>query len=119
MKPMAKKDQLFLLHHSFEDSKLPGQIFYCKDCAVVEGLLATFPGLKEKIEIQRVAYPRPRAAVVERVGEENQNLPLLILKEGDSSVRQTGVHKGHAFVSDLADILSTLSERYGIPLPHP
>jgi hypothetical protein len=106
---MAKKDQLFLLNHSFEDSKLPGQVFYCKDCAVVEGLLTTFPVLKEKLEIHYVAYPRPRTAVIKLVGEENQNLPLLILKEGDTP----------AFISDLDEILSALSGRHGIPLPHP
>ncbi len=75
----------------------------------MEGLLTTFPVLKEKLEIHYVAYPRPRTAVIKLVGEENQNLPLLILKEGDTP----------AFISDLDEILSALSGRHGIPLPHP
>jgi hypothetical protein len=116
---MATKDRLFLLHHSFQDPAIPGQTFYCEDCALIEGVLATFPILKDKLDIQRVDYPRPRRVVVDIVGEANQGLPLLILRGGDSSPHQSGVHEGRSFVSDKASILRVLSERHGIPLPHP
>ena len=59
------RDRLFLLQHDFADPELGGRSFYCKECMTVEGLLASFPALAERIEVIRVPWPRPRAAVVE------------------------------------------------------
>jgi hypothetical protein len=115
----AAQDKLFLLYPSFEDPALPGRTFYCEDCALIEGVLATFPMLKEKLEIHRIAYPRPRPEVVALLGEANQWLPLLILRNGDTSVHQTGIYQGLSFVSDKDAILRVLSERHALPLPHP
>lgn len=64
-------------------------------------------------------WPRPRREVIELVGEENQSLPLLVLAEGATSPHQTGTHKGLAFISDKDKILAALSDRHGIPVPHP
>ncbi|UZK67075.1 DUF3088 domain-containing protein [Sphingomonas sp. M1-B02] len=100
------RDTLFLLDPSFEDPALPGRTFYCTDCITLEGLLAAFPELAAKLDIVRIAYPRPRAAVVAALGEANQNLPALAFAEG-------------GFVNDQPGLLRALHARHGFPEPHP
>ncbi|WP_077067135.1 DUF3088 domain-containing protein [Pseudorhizobium marinum] len=114
-----KRDKLIILKPGFEDPAYPRQKFYCWHCVLVEGLLASFPELASRIDVERVTWPRPRREVIELVGEENQSLPLLVLAEGETSPHQTGTHKGVAFISDKDKILAALSDRHGIPVPHP
>lgn len=113
------RDRLFLLRPGFEDPAYPGQCFYCWHCALMEGVLASFPQLAEKLDVERIAWPRPRQAVIELVGEQNQSLPLLVLADGATSRHQTGSHRGRAFIADKDAILAALSERHGFPDPHP
>ena len=113
------RDRLFLLRPGFEDPAYPGQRFYCWHCALIEGVLASFPAFAEKLDVERIAWPRPRQAVIELVGEENQSLPLLVLADGATSPHQTGSHRGRAFIADKDAILAALSERHGFPAPHP
>lgn len=113
------KDILFLLTPGFEDPAYPGQTFYCEHCALIEGILASFPELGKNLDIRRIAWPRPRHEVVELVGEENQSLPLLILTRGAYPVHQTEEYEGNAFASDKDAIMALLSERHGFPNPHP
>jgi hypothetical protein len=100
------RDTLFLLEPDFADAALPGRNFYCKDCVTLEGLLATFPERAANLQIVRVAYPRPRAAVVEAIGEANQNLPALVFAQG-------------GFVNEIEALLAALAERHGFPERHP
>jgi Protein of unknown function (DUF3088) len=115
----VQRDKLIILKPGFEDPAYPGQSFYCWHCVLMEGLLASFPELTHSIDVERVAWPRPRREVIELVGEENQSLPVLVLAEGETSPHQTGTHKGRAFISEKDKILAALSDRYGIPVPHP
>lgn len=113
------RDRLFLLRPDFEDPAYPGRRFYCWHCALIEGLLASFPAPAERLDVERVAWPKPRLAVIALVGEENQSLPLLVLADGATSPHQTGSHQGRAFVADKDALLAALSERHGFPHPHP
>ncbi|MFD2650190.1 DUF3088 domain-containing protein [Brucella rhizosphaerae] len=113
------RDTLFLLQPGFEDPAYPGQVFYCWHCALIEGVLASFPELGKGLDIKRIAWARPRQEVIALVGEENQSLPLLILTKGDPSVHQTGEYEGSVFISEKDAILEVLAERHGFPLPHP
>ncbi|MET4173821.1 hypothetical protein ABIB99_004921 [Bradyrhizobium sp. LA6.1] len=113
------RDRLFLLRPGFEDPAFPGQRFYCWHCALIEGVLASFPSLAEKLDVERIAWPRPRLPVTALVGEENQSLPLLVLADGTTSPHQTGSHHGRTFIADKDAILAALSERHGFPDPHP
>jgi len=90
------QDRLFLLKPGFEDPAYPGQLFYCWHCALIEGVLASFPALGDRLDIERVDWQRPRRAVIELAGEDNQNLPLLVLKDGDRppSKKKNPRHKG-------------------------
>ncbi len=103
----STKDTLFVLDTDWADPALGGERrFYCKDCVTVEGLLALFPERAGNIEVVRVAWPRPRVAVAERLGEANQNLPALAFAEG-------------GFANAIEDILAALHERHGFPERHP
>lgn len=99
------RDRLFLLH-AYADPDHGGEVFYCEACMTVEGLLATYPDKAENIDIVHVDWPRPRAAVVEAIGEDNQNCPALVFAEG-------------GFANDLPDLLEALHTRHGFPRPHP
>tara|TARA_B100001765_G_C19281140_1_gene240003 strand:+ start:137 stop:484 length:348 start_codon:yes stop_codon:yes gene_type:complete len=113
------RDKLIILKPGFTDPAYPGQTFYCWHCALMEGVLASFPDLAARLDVERIAWPRPRREAIALVGEENQSLPLLVLAEGETSAHQTGIHRGRAFISDQDKILAALSERHGFPAPHP
>ena len=117
--PSPDKPALFLLSPDFEDAKFPGQRFFCRHSALVEGVLTSFPGLADKIDISRIAFPRPRAAVVALVGEANQALPVLVLPAGETSPHATGEANGRQFVSGAERIIDALVGRGLIPPPHP
>lgn len=113
------RDILYLLPPDFPDVKYPGQRFYCADCMFMEGLLARFPVIAERVEVRRHDFPRPRAEVVALVGEANQGLPLLIFGDDAEDGLETGRHGGVRFAGTRAAIMKALAVRYGIPLPHP
>lgn len=113
------QDSLFLLTPGFKDPAYPGQEFYCWHCALIEGVLVSFPSLGGDLKIERVAFSRPREKVIQLAGEENQSLPLLILKDGDRSPLETGTYLGRSLIADPHKILAALTERHGFPAPHP
>jgi hypothetical protein len=113
------RDRLFLLRPDFEDPAYPGQRFYCWHCALLEGVLVSFPILAERIDVERIAWPRPRRALVDLVGEDNQSVPLLVLADDAPDELATGVVDGVRFAAGKDAILGVLSRRHGIPDPHP
>ena len=113
------QDKLVLLKPGFQDPAYPGQLFYCWHCALIEGVLASFPALGDRLDIERIDWPRPRKTVIELAGEDNQNLPLLILKDGDRSPFEPGMHDGRSLIDDPHKILAALAERHRFPQPHP
>ena len=113
------RDRLFLLRPNFEDPAYPGQSFYCWHCALIEGVLASCPALADRLDVERIAWPKPRQEVIALVGEEDRWLPLLVLAIGATSPHQTGNHQGRAFIDDKDAILAALSERHGFPVSHP
>ena len=105
------RDTLFLLEHEFADPAFGGErVFYCKDCMTIEGLLATFSERAAAIDVVRVPWSRPRAAVVAAIGEANQNLPALVWAKEDGSV---------GFANEIEALLAALAERHGFPERHP
>lgn len=100
------KDTLYILTPGFDDPAYPGKTFYCWHCALMEGVLASFPELAAKLDVRRIAWPKPRREIVELLGEAHQSLPVLVLTEG-------------GFIDDKDAILAALTERHGFPHPHP
>ncbi|MDK4700624.1 DUF3088 domain-containing protein [Rhizobium sp. CNPSo 4062] len=110
------RDKLFLISPGFADPKHPGVSFVCPYCNAIEGLLASFPDLASAIDVERVAFLRPRQKVIDVAGEENQSLPLLILAENPPD--DAGDWNGTRFVNSTDRILELLAERHGFPRLH-
>ena len=55
-----KMTKLFLLRPNFPDKKLSEtNIYFCPDCAMIEGVLSYYPELKQKVEITYVDFEVP------------------------------------------------------------
>jgi len=116
---ITRKADLFLLTPDFEDGAFPGQRFFCRHCALVEGVLASFPALTDHVRVHRIGFTRPRAEVVALIGEANQSLPVLILPPGPGSTHGMGDSQRRQFASGAEPILAIFTEIYGIPPAHP
>jgi len=64
------KDTLFLLAPGFEDKT---RREYCPECAEVWGLLSYFPAIQHSLDIHYQPIVRPRAEMMEMLGDKNQN----------------------------------------------
>lgn len=110
-------DRLFLLNPGWTDAQ--GGPWYCPAGAVVEGVLAFHPALRDQLEIAYLDHPRPRPPVIDQVGEDHQSCPLLVLDETfDWPEAVTSATTGRRFLQDEA-IIPYLAARYGIARPHP
>jgi len=111
------KDQLYLLKPGFNNADLG--LLYCGDSVAVEGMLSFFPTLREVVDVHYLDFPRPRAALVEALGEANQSVPVLILSE-DREIGDPGVTPRFAgkvrFIADERLIRRYLSSQFGFPL---
>ena len=112
-------DTLFLLKPGFADPACPGKTFYCRHCALVEGVLASRPEAAARLDVRRIAWPRPRREVAELIGEARQSLPVLVLAPGRRSEHATGEAGGRVFIDDIDALLRALTARYGFAEPHP
>jgi hypothetical protein len=111
------KDRLYLLKPNFVEQ---GKAYFCPGCAQVEGMLSFYPGLREKIEIHYIDFPRPRQSLVAEIGTENQGCPKIILG-GDHPIPQrvaVGEAKGSRFISEAIEICRYLANAYGYGEPH-
>jgi hypothetical protein len=70
-------DRLLLLNPGWTDDQ--GGPWYCPPGAIVEGVLAFHPFLRDRLEITYLDHPRPRPPVIELVGEDHQSCPILVL----------------------------------------
>jgi Protein of unknown function (DUF3088) len=111
------KDTLYLLPPRFEKD---GAQRFCPDCAMMEGYLATYPQLREALEIVHVDYARPRAALAERLGEAHQNAPTLILAQAAPDAGPHGEilsSNGLSFLTDARPITRYLAAKHGLAAP--
>ena len=113
------RDRLILLKADFEDPEFPGKRFFCWHCALLEGVLASFPDLNKTLDVERISWPRPRQEVVDLIGPVNQSLPVLILADDAAPELATGAANGRRFAEGKDAILRALAVRHGIPDPHP
>jgi hypothetical protein len=113
------RDKLIILQAGFSNPAYPGQRFYCWHCMLIEGLLASYPDLQSRIDVERIAWPKPRAEVVTLLGTENQSVPVLVLADDAPSGMETGRFGERRFVAGKEAILEVLAARHGIPDPHP
>jgi len=109
---------LFMLTPWKKDDQGP---YYCPDCGVVEGFFAYSPGAKVDINIVHVEFDRPRARVLEALGQENQGCPVLVLAQGTPvpASAKKSMSTGAMFIDDALAICNFLGTTYGGVLPHP
>ncbi|WP_033923198.1 DUF3088 domain-containing protein [Sphingomonas sp. 37zxx] len=109
------KDVLHLMKPGFVNAGLGP--FYCGDSVSVEGLLGFYPELRDKIEVIYIDFPRPRQAIVDAIGEDQQSVPVLILAE--ASIEPEQVHakvaNGSRYIADEKQIREYLSLTHGLP----
>lgn len=118
---MAK---LFLLKPDFTDIKIDneGKLYYCPQCAMIAGIIKYYPQLETLIEIKYVDFKRPRKAIIELIGEDNQSCPTLIIEnnqEENVDLSYFNLFGDKLFINSTDSILKYLSEKYGIGNPHP
>lgn len=116
-------DILFMLSPGFTDSArdAEGKLYYCPDCAFLEGVLACCPALRTQLDIRYVAYPRPRREIVELVGDAHQGCPNLILDPANQKfVDASRFHRfgDRLHSTDTRVIVDYLAERYGAMTAH-
>jgi len=98
--------KLFLLKADFQDaSRADGKRYFCPDCVMIEGLLSYYPRLLDELEVKYVNFARPRPALVNLLGEENQSCPVLVFEDG-------------TFINDTAGIIQHLIEKHQIGHSH-
>lgn len=114
-----KRDTLFLINPDFADPAFPGARFFCWHCALMEGVLASFPWLADRIDVVRVDWAWPRQPVIDLIGVENQTLPLLVLADPLDAGGARRDRVAPTFVAEKDAILAALSERHGLPQAHP
>ncbi len=118
---MAARDQLFLLPPLFPDPRAGQGPYHCPECVQVEGLLASFPFLRDRVEVRYIDFPRPRADVVALIGMENQSCPVLVFAgEPPAGFAAAGrATNGRSFASGYAAIAAAFAAAHGTSLPHP
>lgn len=115
------RDRLFVLRPGFEDRARGEGPYFCPYCAQVIGFLGYFPEVRATLDLVEVPFARPRAPLVELVGEAHQGCPLLVLggeRDGAAAGVAIGEANGHRFVEKTADILRYLAVTRGVALPH-
>ena len=111
------KDQLFILKPGyFKDDRGP---LFCCDAAPIEGQLSFYPQLRQWIDVIYIDAQRPRRALVERLGQDNQESPVLLIAPGhalkDSRVAYQ-TYGAQRFINDPTEISKYLSTQYGLGL---
>jgi len=99
-------EKLFLIKPDFQDTKRNAEKkYFCPPCARIEGVLSFYPQLRNQLEVRYVDFARPRPAIIELIGEENQSCPVLVLDDG-------------RFINEPDDIVRYLTENYQIGHMH-
>lgn len=117
-KNLNMKPKLFLLKPDFTDnnSDTNGKLYYCPHCAMIEGVLHYYPELKNLIDVQYVDFQKPRQAIIDLIGEENQSCPVLIVDFEINNKKETSYfnrYENKLFVNSTELISRYFSEKFG------
>jgi hypothetical protein len=113
------RDRLILIDPASTDPAYPNAHYFCFDCIVIEGVLAAYPQLRERLDVEYIPWIRPRERVVALIGEAHQSLPLLVLADDAPAALATGEANGLRFADTRDAILEALAVRHGSPRRHP
>ena len=116
-------DILFLLKPNFKDQARDsqGKLYYCPDCAFLEGVLSYYPQLRNQLDIRYVDYPHPRAQIVELVGDLHRGCPCLITQANSQTSEATEgfySHGEYLYTNNTRLLVEYLSKQYDLPIAH-
>ena len=116
-------DILFLLRSDFVDKHRDDEnkLYYCPDCAFMEGVLAYHPKLRYQLDIRYIDYPHPRQAIVDFIGEGKHGCPHLILDSNNRDYaegKDFKINNGIYHTQDNQLIAAYLTDKYGIAIAH-
>ena len=116
--------KLFLLTPNFPDKKLSeSDLYFCPDCAMIEGVLKYYPKIKEKIEIIYVEFETPRQEIINLVGKNYQGCPILIIhknemEEEDLKMNDFKTSGDYFFLYRNTTIAQYFAKKYQVGFPH-
>jgi hypothetical protein len=108
-------DRLYLIDGPWTDGRGGG---FCTDCATVEGGLLANPEWASRTEIRRLSFARPRQELADLLGEDCQDMPVLIMPPATAPENARRVGEW-AILHDPVDILRALHHRHGGYGPRP
>lgn len=110
------KDILFLLPPGFEDNN---RREFCPECAEIWGLISWYPAIREALDIRYQPIAKPRTDMVTMIGNDNQNCPTLVLRDGVEAGSHASVKNanGARFLDNARDIAKYFAHRFGTPFP--
>ncbi len=116
-------DILFLLQPDFTDSlrDQDGKLYYCPDCALIEGVLSYYPHIRQQIDIRYIDFPHPRKEIIELVGDSHQGCPNLILDTAHHDMVDASLYHqngGRLYTTDPKLVLAYFSDSFGLPVAH-
>lgn len=109
------KSILYLLTPGFTGRK--GRREYCPECAEIWGLLSYYPAIKETLDIRALPIDKPRAEMVELLGDSHQNCPTLVLMTDAPEGVRAQTANGHSFIDNARDIGLYFAAIYGTANP--
>lgn len=117
------RDTLFVLKERFSDSndRNSGESFFCPQCAEISGVLSYFPELRHNLDVRYVDFQRPRAGIVELLGQSHQGCPVLVLASEPTEETKslvTGNVNGNWFISGPREIARYWAVTRGTSRPH-
>lgn len=113
------RDTLFLIRAPFEDPALDG-MWFCRDCATMEGALLANPHWLARIEVRRLPFPRPRHEIISLLGEAHQSMPVLVIADAAKAPADAArADDGRRFLTDPKAIARYLVGQHGGAGPHP
>ena len=95
-----------------------GRTYFCPDCALVAGVLSYHPEVAAKLDVRSIDFARPRPAVIEMLGAENQGCPVLILPPDAEAPPEARTANGHTFLAGGREIATYLAITFGSTFPH-
>jgi len=116
--------KLFLLTPNFPDKALSeSDLYFCPDCAMIEGVLKYYPKLKEKVEIIYVDFETPRQKIIDLVGKKYQGCPILIthkdeMDEEDLNRNEFMTSGDYYFLYKNTTIAQYFAKKYQVGFPH-
>lgn len=81
-------------------------------------MFAYYPELRDRLDIRKIGFTRPRPEIIAMLGEENQGCPCIVLADPSKAEGlATLEYDGHVFINDHRVLYEYLAREYGVSRP--